>query len=184
MTSTAFADAAPTSHLKVFLPPRARTSRCCRSRRRTAPSTPTRPPPVVRTYTPRALRPGDQDAGDPVPPARDGPGVRVGAAGQAGRQARRRRPGGRFSLEPVADALVARRRRVRDPRGRHPARRAAGDRDGRRAHRGRGPGRRDRARRPGEDHDRLAPPARTTRSARNWRRPPARRSSPTAPGSG
>ena len=68
-----FADAAPTSHLKVFLPADGQDE----------PNLPEYtpdgvvyaddgPPPTVRTYTPRELRPGRQDPGDPVPPARRG----------------------------------------------------------------------------------------------------------------
>src|ERR1700742_2283308 len=61
-----FADAAPTSHLKVFLPAAAG-----RPHLHAAP-----------------LRPGHQDPGDPVPAARRRAGVGLGAGRQAGGQAR------------------------------------------------------------------------------------------------
>ncbi len=89
-----FTDAAPTSHLKVFLPADGQD----------APNLPTPgpdgtvaapdgPAPVVRTYTPRRYDPATQDPGDPVPAARHRSRLRVGAAGEAGRQARGGRPG-------------------------------------------------------------------------------------------
>lgn len=99
-----FADATPTSHLKVFLPADGQD----------APNLPEYtpegavyaddgPPPVVRTYTPRRYDPqsktleiqfllhGDGPASDWAQRAR--PGDKLAVAG----------PGGRFSLEPAAD---------------------------------------------------------------------------------
>lgn len=97
-----FADAAPTSHLKVFLPAEGQD----------APNLPEYtpegaagdgPPPVVRTYTPRRYDPasktleiqflihGEGPASEWVQRAK--PGDRLAVAG----------PGGRFSLEPAAD---------------------------------------------------------------------------------
>jgi NADPH-dependent ferric siderophore reductase len=99
-----FADAAPTSHLKVFLPADGQD----------APNLPEYtpdgavyaddgPPPVVRTYTPRRYDPaartleiqfllhGEGPASDWAQRVR--PGDKLAVAG----------PGGRFSLEPAAD---------------------------------------------------------------------------------
>lgn len=98
-----FADAAPTSHLKVFLPAAGQD----------APTLPEQtpdgvvhedgPPPVVRTYTPRRydaaantleiqfLLHGEGPASEWARHAK--PGDKLAVAG----------PGGRFSLEPVAD---------------------------------------------------------------------------------
>jgi NADPH-dependent ferric siderophore reductase len=99
-----FADAAPTSHLKVFLPADGQD----------APNLPEYtpdgpvyaddgPPPVVRTYTPRRYDPaartleiqfllhGEGPASDWAQRAK--PGDKLAVAG----------PGGRFSLEPAAD---------------------------------------------------------------------------------
>ncbi|MGD0704244.1 MAG: siderophore-interacting protein [Trebonia sp.] len=100
-----FADAAPTAHLKVFLPGAGQDE----------PNLPTQgpdgtmaapdgPPPVVRTYTPRRYDPatktleiqfllhGTGPASEWAQRAK--PGDKLGVGG----------PGGRFSLEPVTDS--------------------------------------------------------------------------------
>ena len=99
----AYGEAAPTSHLKVFLPAEGQTNRCCRSRRRTVPSTPTArrrsSAPTRRAATTR--RPGSWrssscctgPARHPTWAQRAKPGDKLAVGG----------PGGRFALEPVAD---------------------------------------------------------------------------------
>jgi NADPH-dependent ferric siderophore reductase len=100
-----FADAAPTAHLKVFLPAAGQDAPNL-----PAPAAdgtvvePDGPPPVVRTYTPRRYDPatktleiqfllhGTGPASEWAQRAK--PGDRLGVAG----------PGGRFSLEPVTDS--------------------------------------------------------------------------------
>ena len=100
-----FADAAPTSHLKVFLPADGQEAPSLPAQ---APDgaviAPDGPPPVVRTYTPRRYDPATQTleiqfllhgAGPASEWAqRAKPGDKLAVAG----------PGGRFSLEPVADS--------------------------------------------------------------------------------
>ena len=105
--------AAPTAHLKVFLarmdgqhephlpeftPDGRRVRRGCAPR------------PTVRTLHPAPLRPGEQDAGDPVPGARRGPRVCEARSGPSfRRQARgRRTPAAGSRFEPVLGPLVTR----------------------------------------------------------------------------
>jgi NADPH-dependent ferric siderophore reductase len=99
-----FADAAPTSHLKVFLPAAGQDAP---NLPEFAPDGVARaedgPPPAVRTYTPRRYDPasrtleiqfllhGEGPASDWAQRAK--PGDKLAVAG----------PGGRFSLEPAAD---------------------------------------------------------------------------------
>jgi NADPH-dependent ferric siderophore reductase len=99
-----FTDAAPTSHLKVFLPADGQDEPNLPAQ---APdgtiAAPDGPPPAVRTYTPRRYDPATQTleiqfllhgAGPASEWAqRAKPGDKLAVAG----------PGGRFSLEPVAD---------------------------------------------------------------------------------
>ena len=100
-----FADAAPTSHLKVFLPADGQDEPSLPAQ---APDgtvvSPDGPPPVVRTYTPRRYDPATQTleiqfllhgtgpASDWAQRAK--PGDKLAVAG----------PGGRFSLEPMTDS--------------------------------------------------------------------------------
>jgi NADPH-dependent ferric siderophore reductase len=96
-----FADAAPTSHLKVFLPADGQDEPYIPEW--AAEGAPAGPAPVVRTYTPRRYDPatrtleiqfllhGEGPASEWAQRAK--PGDRLAVAG----------PGGRFSLEPAAD---------------------------------------------------------------------------------
>ena len=181
-----FADAAPTSHLKVFLPAEGQDAPNLPAQ---APDgtvvAPDGPPPVVRTYTPRRYDPATRTLEiqfllHGTGPAsewaqRVKPGDKLGVAG----------PGGRFSLEPVTDSwwLAADESAI-------PAvgtllealpETAAAD-----VHiEVDGAGRRDRVHRPGQDHDHLAPPPQPGRVRRRaHRRRPRREPSPTAPASG
>ena len=160
-----FADAAPTSHLKVFLPADGQDEpnlpEFTPGRRRSSPATARRR--SVRTYTPRRYDPATKTLEIQFLLHGDRARVGVGAAGQAGRQARGGRPGRPVLARAGRRPLVARRRRVRHPGRRHPARGAAGDGRGRRPPRGRRPGRRGRVR----------GPAKTTISWHHRRRPDA-----------
>ena len=181
-----FADAAPTSHLKVFLPAEGQD----------APNLPTPGPDgtPVAPDGPAAggphlhaapLRPGHAHPRDPVPAARDRPRLGVGAAGQAGRQARGGRPrrpvlpragagltGGSPPTSPPSrpSARCSRRCRRRPPP-------TSTSRSTARTTRSSSPAR-PRPRSPGTTG------AAPTRSAPSWPTPPARRPSPTAPASG
>ena len=148
-------------------------------------STPDGPPPVVRTYTPRRYDPATKTLEIQFLLHGTGPASEWAQRAKPGDKLAVAGPGGRFSLEPARRPLVARRRRVRDPGRRHAARRAAGDDCGRGAHRGRRPGRRGRVRPPRRrprSPGTTGAPGRVRRRARS--RPPARRASRTAPGSG
>ena len=178
-----FADAAPTSHLKVFLPAEGQDAPNLPSRRRTDARPPDGPPPVVRTYTPRRYDPATKTLEIQFLLHGTGPASEWAQRAKPGDKLAVAGPGGRFSLEPVAGHwwLAADESAI-------PAvgtlLEALPETDrGRRPHRGRRPGRRGRIRRPGQDHDQLAPPSpRTLR--RRAAPPPALPASRKAPASG
>ena len=99
----AYGEAAPTSHLKVFLPAEGQTEPLLPQQTPDGPVYPDGPPPVVRTYTPRSYDPetrileiqfllhGTGPASEWAQRAKPGDKLAVGG------------PGGRFALEPVAD---------------------------------------------------------------------------------
>ncbi|WP_222849401.1 siderophore-interacting protein [Trebonia kvetii] len=99
----AYGEAAPTSHLKVFLPAEGQDEPLLPQQTPDGPVYPDGPPPVVRTYTPRRYDPqtrileiqfllhGTGPASEWAQRAKPGDKLAVGG------------PGGRFSLEPVAD---------------------------------------------------------------------------------
>ena len=99
----AYGEAAPTAHLKVFLPAEGQTEPLLPQQTPDGPVYPEGPPPVVRTYTPRRYDPetrileiqfllhGTGPASEWAQSAKPGDKIAVGG------------PGGRFSLEPVAD---------------------------------------------------------------------------------
>ena len=99
----AYGEAAPTSHLKVFLPAEGQTEPLLPQQTPDGPVYPDGPPPVVRTYTPRRYDPetrileiqfllhGTGPASEWAQRAKPGDKLAVGG------------PGGRFALEPVAD---------------------------------------------------------------------------------
>ena len=131
------------------------------------------------------LRPGHPHPRDSVPAARDRPRLRVGAAGQAGRQARggRRRAAGSPSSRPPTTGG--------SPPTSPPSRPSA--RCSRRCRRRRRPtstsrstARTTRSSSPPRPRPRSAgiTAAARTRSGPSWPTPPARRRSPTAPASG
>jgi NADPH-dependent ferric siderophore reductase len=98
-----FADAAPTSHLKVFLPAEGQDAPYLPEHAPEGTDAADTTPPVVRTYTPRRYDPATRTLeiqfllhGEGPASAwaeRAKPGDRIAVAG----------PGGRFSLDPVAD---------------------------------------------------------------------------------
>ncbi|MGH3209833.1 MAG: siderophore-interacting protein [Trebonia sp.] len=99
-----FADAAPTSHLKVFLPAEGQD----------APSLPEYTPdgaasadegprPTVRTYTPRAYDPATKTLEIQFLLHGEGPASAWAQQAKPGDKLAVAGPGGRFSLEPVAD---------------------------------------------------------------------------------
>lgn len=94
-----FADAAPTSHLKVFLPADGQD----------APALPGYPPdedgprPIVRTYTPRRYDPVAKTLEIQFLLHGEGPASQWAQRAKPGDQLAVAGPGGRFSLEPVAD---------------------------------------------------------------------------------
>ena len=99
-----FADAAPTSHLKVFLPADGQD----------APSLPEYtpdgavyadegPPPTVRTYTPRGYDPATKTLEIQFLLHGEGPASAWAQRAKPGDKLAVAGPGGRFSLEPVAD---------------------------------------------------------------------------------
>jgi NADPH-dependent ferric siderophore reductase len=98
-----FADAAPTSHLKVFLPAEGQD----------APSLPeftpdgavfdeAAPPPVVRTYTPRRYDPAGHTLEIQFLLHGEGPASAWAQRAKPGDKLAVAGPGGRFSLEPLA----------------------------------------------------------------------------------
>ena len=96
-----FADAAPTSHLKVFLPVDGQD----------APNLPEftpegadpGPPPVVRTYTPRRYDPASKTLEIQFLIHGEGPASEWAQRAKPGDKLAVAGPGGRFSLEPAAD---------------------------------------------------------------------------------
>ena len=98
-----FADAAPTSHLKVFLPAEGQDE----------PSLPEftpdgavyadGPPPIVRTYTPRAYDPAANTLEIQFLLHGEGPASAWAQQAKPGDKLAVAGPGGRFSLEPVAE---------------------------------------------------------------------------------
>jgi len=99
-----FADAAPTSHLKVFLPADGQD----------APSLPEYtpdgavyadegPPPTVRTYTPRGYDPATKTLEIQFLLHGEGPASAWAQRAKPGDKLAVAGPGGRFSFEPVAD---------------------------------------------------------------------------------
>jgi NADPH-dependent ferric siderophore reductase len=99
-----FADAAPTSHLKVFLPAAGQD----------APNIPeftpdgpvyaqAGPPPTIRTYTPRRYDPDTKTLEIQFLLHREGPASEWAKRAKPGDKLAVAGPGGRFSLEPVAD---------------------------------------------------------------------------------
>ena len=99
-----FADAAPTSHLKVFLPAEGEA----------APNLPTEgpdgtrvepvgPAPVVRTYTPRRYDPARRTLEIQFLLHGTGPAAAWAQRAKPGDKLAVAGPGGRFSLEPAAD---------------------------------------------------------------------------------
>jgi NADPH-dependent ferric siderophore reductase len=100
-----FADAAPTSHLKIFLPADGQDE----------PNLPTQgpdgefiapdgPPPVVRTYTPRRYDPATQTLEIQFLLHGTGPAAQWAQRAKPGDKLAVGGPGGRFSLEPAADS--------------------------------------------------------------------------------
>jgi len=99
----AYGEAAPTSHLKVFLPAEGQAEPLLPRQTPDGPVYPDGPPPVVRTYTPRRYDPatrileiqfllhGTGPASEWAQRAKPGDRLAVGG------------PGGRFSMDPAAD---------------------------------------------------------------------------------
>ena len=100
-----FADAAPTSHLKVFLPAEGQDEPNLPAQ---APDgtvvTPDGPPPVVRTYTPRRYDPATRTLEIQFLLHGTGPASEWAQRAKPGDKLAVAGPGGRFSLEPVTDS--------------------------------------------------------------------------------
>jgi NADPH-dependent ferric siderophore reductase len=100
-----FADAAPTSHLKVFLPAQGQDAPNLPAQ---APDgtvvTPDGAPPVVRTYTPRRYDPATQTLEIQFLLHGTGPASEWAQRAKPGDKLAVAGPGGRFSLEPVTDS--------------------------------------------------------------------------------
>ena len=99
-----FADAAPTSHLKVFLPA---VGQDAPNLPEFAPDGAARaedgPPPTVRTYTPRRYDPASKTLEIQFLLHGEGPASEWAQRAKPGDKLAVAGPGGRFSLEPVAD---------------------------------------------------------------------------------
>ena len=100
-----FADAAPTSHLKVFLPADGQEAPSLPAQ---APDgaviAPDGPPPVVRTYTPRRYDPATRTLEIQFLLHGTGPASEWAQRVKPGDKLAVAGPGGRFSLEPVTDS--------------------------------------------------------------------------------
>ena len=100
-----FADAAPTSHLKVFLPADGQDAPSLPAQ---APDgaviAPDGPPPVVRTYTPRRYDPATRTLEIQFLLHGTGPASEWAQRVKPGDKLAVAGPGGRFSLEPVTDS--------------------------------------------------------------------------------
>jgi NADPH-dependent ferric siderophore reductase len=99
-----FADAAPTSHLKVFLPAEGQDAPVLPEYTPDGVVYPEEgPPPVVRTYTPRRYDPATGTLEIWFLLHGDGPAAAWAQRVRAGDKLAVAGPGGRFSLEPAAD---------------------------------------------------------------------------------
>lgn len=95
-----FADAAPTSHLKVFLPAEGQDEPALPE---FTPDGADAAPPVVRTYTPRRYDPASRTLEIQFLLHGEGPASAWAERAKPGDKLAVAGPGGRFSLEPVAD---------------------------------------------------------------------------------
>jgi NADPH-dependent ferric siderophore reductase len=96
-----FADAAPTAHLKVFLPVEGQEEPYLPEF--AADGEPAGPAPAVRTYTPRRYDPAARELEIQFLLHGEGPASEWAQRAKPGDKLAVRGPGGRFSLEPVAD---------------------------------------------------------------------------------
>jgi NADPH-dependent ferric siderophore reductase len=96
-----FADAAPTAHLKVFLPADGQVEPNLPEF--TAEGAEAGPPPTVRTYTPRRYDPATKTLEIQFLLHGEGPASEWARRAKPGDKLAVAGPGGRFSLEPVAD---------------------------------------------------------------------------------
>jgi NADPH-dependent ferric siderophore reductase len=96
-----FADAAPTSHLKVFLPVDGQDEPYLPEF--AAEGAPAGPAPAVRTYTPRRYDPATKELEIQFLLHGEGPASAWAERAKPGDKLAVAGPGGRFSLDPVAD---------------------------------------------------------------------------------
>ena len=99
----AYGEAAPTAHLKVFLPAEGQDEPLLPQQTPDGPVYPDGPPPVVRTYTPRRYDPQTRILEIQFLLHGTGPATEWAQRAKPGDRLAVGGPGGRFSLEPVAD---------------------------------------------------------------------------------
>jgi NADPH-dependent ferric siderophore reductase len=99
----AYGEAAPTSHLKVFLPAEGQDAPLLPQQGPDGPVPQEGPPPVVRTYTPRRYDPATKTLEIQFLLHGTGPATEWAQRAKPGDKLAVGGPGGRFSLEPAAD---------------------------------------------------------------------------------